>query len=110
MSLPDFLTLATIAVALLLVTPFLGRYVHRVMEGERTLLSPILRPVERIVYRVCGIDETAEQDWKSYAVSVLTMAFVAILAGYVVLRLQDILPLNPTAAPAMSPDLALSAT
>ena len=47
------------------------------------------------IYRVCGIDETAEQGWKGYAVSVLVMAFVAIVAGYVVLRLQDVLPLNP---------------
>ena len=69
MSLGDFLTLATLALAVLLVTPFLGRYIHRVMEGERTFLSPVLRPVERVVYRVCGIDETAEQGWKGYAVS-----------------------------------------
>ena len=95
MSIGDFLTLATLALAILIVTPFLGRYIYRVMEGERVFLSPILRPVERFVYRVCGIDETAEQDWKGYTVSVLAMAFVAIVAGYVVLRLQDVLPLQP---------------
>ena len=67
MSTGDFLTLATLALAILIVTPFLGRYIHRVMEGERTFLSPILRPVERFVYRVCGVDETSEQDWKGYA-------------------------------------------
>ena len=78
------------------------------MEGERTFLSPVIRPIERFVYRVCGIDETAEQGWKGYAVAVLTFAVVAIVAGYVVLRLQDILPLNPTGAPAMSPDLAFN--
>ena len=89
-------------------TPFLGRYIHRVMEGERVFLSPIVRPVERPIYRVCGIDETAEQGWKGYAVSVLVMAFVAIVAGYVVLRLQDVLPLNQASIPAMSPDLAFN--
>jgi K+-transporting ATPase ATPase A chain len=108
MALGDFLTLGTLALAILIATPFLGRYIYHVMEGERTILSPILRPVERFVYRVCGIDETAEQDWKGYAIAVLTMAVVAIVAGYIVLRLQDILPLNPTNAAAQSPDLAFN--
>jgi K+-transporting ATPase ATPase A chain len=104
----DLLVLATLALAVLLVTPLLGRYIHLVMEGERTIMSPILRPVERTVYRLCGIDETAEMGWKGYTVSVLAMAFVAIVAGYVVLRLQDILPLNQAAIPAMSPELAFN--
>src|SRR5262245_60432787 len=108
MSTGDFLTLATLALAILVAVPFLGRYIHRVMEGERTLLSPILRPVERTIYRVCGIDETAEQGWKSYAVSVLAMALVAIVAGYAVLRLQDVLPLNQGGIPPMTPDLAFN--
>ena len=85
-----------LALAVLLITPVLGRYIYRVMEGERTLLSPVLRPVERVIYRICGIDETAEQGWKGYAISVLLMALVAIVVGYVVLRVQDVLPLNPT--------------
>ncbi len=108
MPLGDFMTLATVALAVLLLTPVLGTYIYRVMEGERTPLSPVLRPIERGIYRVCGIDETSEQDWKGYAVAVLAFAVVAIVAGYVVLRLQDILPLNPTGAPAMSPDLAFN--
>jgi len=108
MSIGDFLTLATIALAVLLVTPVLGRYIHRVMEGERVFLSPVVRPVERFVYRVCAIDETREQDWKGYAISVLAMAFVAIVAGYVVFRLQDILPFNQGGIPPMSPDLAFN--
>jgi K+-transporting ATPase ATPase A chain len=105
---PDFLTLGTLCLAVLVITPVLGAYIHRVMEGERTFLSPVLRPVERAVYRSCGIDETAEQDWKGYALSVLAMAFVAIFVGYVVLRLQDVLPLNPNGATAQSPDLAFN--
>ena len=108
MSTGDFLTLATLAAAVLLVTPFLGRYIHRVMEGERTLLSPVLRPVERAIYRVCGVDETVEQGWKSYAFAVLAMALIAIVAGYIVLRLQDVLPLNPAGIAPMSPDLAFN--
>ena len=108
MGLGDFLTVASIALAVLIITPFLGRYIHRVMEGERTFLSPVVRPVERFVYRVCGIDETKEQDWKGYTIAVLTFAVVAIVAGYIILRLQDVLPLNPAAVPAQSPDLAFN--
>jgi K+-transporting ATPase ATPase A chain len=104
----DFLTLATLALAILIVTPFLGRYIHRVMEGERVFLSPVLRPVERAIYRVCGVDETVEQAWKGYAVAVLVMALVAILSGYLVFRLQDVLPLNPAGIGPMTPELAFN--
>jgi len=104
----DLLTLLALAVAVVVTTPFLGRYIHRVMEGERTLLSPILRPVERAIYRLCGIDEAAEQTWKGYTVSVLVMALVAIVAGYLVFRLQDVLPFNQGGIPPMSPDLAFN--
>jgi potassium-transporting ATPase potassium-binding subunit len=108
MSTGDFLTLLTLGLAILATTPFLGRYIYRVMEGERTFLSPVLGPVERGIYRVCGVDADTEQDWKGYAVSVLAFAFVAIVAGYAMLRLQDVLPLNPSNAPAMSPELAFN--
>ncbi len=108
MAIGDLLTLATIAVAILIATPLLGSYVYRVMEGQRTILSPVLRPVERAIYRVSGVDETAEQDWKGYTISVLVMAVVAIVAGYVVFRLQDVLPFNQGGIPAMSPDLAFN--
>jgi K+-transporting ATPase ATPase A chain len=104
----DLITLVIFAGLVLLITPILGAYVHHVMEGERTVLSPVLRPVERGIYRACGIDETAEQDWKGYAVSVLVMAVVAIVVGYVVLRLQNMLPLNPNGATPQSPDLAFN--
>jgi K+-transporting ATPase ATPase A chain len=108
MTLGDLLTLATLALAVLALTPVLGRYIHRVMEGERVFLSPLVRPIERVIYRASGIDETVEQSWKGYAASVLVMAVVAIVAGYVVLRLQDLLPLNQGGIPAMSPDLAFN--
>ncbi len=104
----DLFVLFTLAVALILATPLLGAYIHRVMEGERVFLSPILRPVERAVYRVCGVDETTEQGWRGYTIAVLVLAAVAIIAGYVVLRLQDVLPLNQGGIPAMSPELAFN--
>jgi K+-transporting ATPase ATPase A chain len=108
MPLGDFLTLATLMAAILIVTPLFGRYIYKVMEGQRVFLSPILRPVERVVYRLCGVDETAEQTWKSYTVSVLVFAFVAIAAGYAMLRLQNVLPFNQGGIPAQSPDLAFN--
>src|SRR6185436_10194107 len=104
----DLLTFAALAFAILAITPLLGRYIHRVMEGERTILSPVLRPVERVVYRLAGVDESAEQGWKGYAVAVLVTALIAIVAGYVMLRLQDVLPLNQGGIAAQSPDLALN--
>jgi potassium-transporting ATPase potassium-binding subunit len=108
MPINDLATLVVFALVVMLITPVLGRYIYRVMEGERTFLSPVLRPVERGIYRVCGIDETAEQGWKGYAISVLLMALVAIVVGYVILRVQDVLPLNPNGATPMSPDLAFN--
>jgi K+-transporting ATPase ATPase A chain len=104
----DALTLLSLAIAILIATPIVGTYIARVMEGEPTFLSPVLRPVERGVYRVCGIDETVEQGWRAYAVSVLVLAVVAIVALFVMLRLQDILPLNPAGNAAQSPDLAFN--
>ena len=66
LALPDLTLLLSVAAAVLIVTPFLGRYMASVMEGQRTILSPVLRPVERAVYRVSGIDEASEQGWRSY--------------------------------------------
>jgi K+-transporting ATPase ATPase A chain len=104
----DVLTLIVLAGAILIATPIVGTYIAKVMEGERTLLSPVLVPIEHGIYRVCGIDETAEQGWKAYTVSVLVLAVVAIVALFVMLRLQDVLPLNPAGNGAQSPDLAFN--
>jgi potassium-transporting ATPase potassium-binding subunit len=108
MAIGDLLTFATLAAAVLLITPLLGRYIHRVFEGERVFLSPVVRPIERSIYRIAGVDETAEQDWRGYTIAVLGMAVLAIVAGYLVLRLQDVLPFNQGGIPAMSPDLAFN--
>ena len=104
----DFITLIVFAAAILLITPLLGTYIAQVMEGDRTFLSPVLAPVERAIYRVAGIDPSVEQGWKGYALSLLTITFVAIAVGYVVLRLQDQLPLNQGGIPPMTPDLAFN--
>jgi K+-transporting ATPase ATPase A chain len=105
---PDLLTAVALLAALLIATPLLGGYMHRVFEGERTLLSPVLRPVERGIYRLCGVDETVEQGWKAYTVSVLVLAFVGIVVLYVILRVQGSLALNANNAGPMNPDLAFN--
>src|SRR5476649_3019496 len=104
----DFLTLLAVCAAILVITPLLGSYIFSVMEGERVFLSPVIRPIERTVYRLCGIDETVEMGWKGYTVAVLVMAAVAIIAGYIAFRIQDVLPLNPNHFGPMSPDLSFN--
>jgi potassium-transporting ATPase potassium-binding subunit len=93
-SLPGLLqAISLFVVAILLARP-LGGYIRKVMEGERVFLSPVVRPVERAVYKVLGVDETVEQRWTSYAVSVILFSFVCILALYLQQRFQGALPLN----------------
>jgi potassium-transporting ATPase potassium-binding subunit len=94
--------------AVLLARP-LGSYMRDVLEGDRVFLSPILRPVERVIYRVLGIDERAEQGWAAYATSVLVFSFVCILGLYLQQRLQAALPLNQGGVQGIgpvAPDLA----
>jgi len=105
-SLPGLIQAITLfGVAILLVRP-LGGYMRKVMEGERTVLWPVLRPFERGIYRVMGVDETKEQRWTAYAVSVIVFSFMCILALYLQQRLQGALPLNQSGLGAVSPDLA----
>jgi K+-transporting ATPase ATPase A chain len=104
----DLVTLITLALAVLILTPLVGAWIARIMDGERTFLSPVLGPVERVSYRFLGVDPMVEQSWKGYAVSLLVFSVVSVAAMYAMLRLQDLLPLNPSGAPAMSPELAFN--
>ena len=99
--------LAYLAVLLLLVKP-LGLFMARVFEGERTLLSPVLARCERLIYRVSGVDATREQDWKRYAAALLLFNAVGFLFVYLLQRVQGLLPMNPQAFGAVSPDLAFN--
>jgi K+-transporting ATPase ATPase A chain len=108
MTVTGLIQAAALFIAVLAVTPFLGGYMHRVLEGERTLLSPVLGPVERGVYRVLGVDETAEQKWTAYAVSVLLFSFVCIVVLYLIQRAQGVLPLNQAGLGPIEPDLSLN--
>ncbi|HKT40554.1 MAG TPA: potassium-transporting ATPase subunit KdpA, partial [Ktedonobacterales bacterium] len=92
----------------LLITKPLGLYLTAVFTGRRTWLSPVLRPVERGLYWLGGVDERREQDWKIYAVSMLSFTAVGILLLYFIQRLQDILPLNPNGMGKVDPLLAFN--
>jgi K+-transporting ATPase ATPase A chain len=76
----------------------------RVYQGERTFLDPVMRPVERLVYRFSGVRPEAEMDWKIYAVAMLLFNGLGLLALYVLQRAQGMLPLNPQGLGAVSPD------
>ena len=90
-----------------LVKP-LGGYMTRVFAGERTWLSPALRPVETALYRLGGVDERHEQHWVTYAIAMLLFHLAGFLILYVLMRLQDLLPLNPAGQSAVSADLSFN--
>ena len=94
---------------LLLVTKPLGLYLVRVLDVHgRTWLDRVVRPVERLTYRVCGIDPAREQGWLGYTISLLLFSLVGMLMTYFILRYQDKLPLNPQHLPGVSPGLAFN--
>ncbi len=92
-----------LAVLILTVRP-LGRFMARVFQGERTFLDPVVGPLERLIYRVAGIDKNQEMDWKRNAIAMLLFNFLGLLVVFLLQRLQAILPLNPQAMTAVTPD------
>jgi K+-transporting ATPase ATPase A chain len=91
----------------LLVKP-LGGYMTRVFSGERTLLRPLLHPIEVGLYRICGVREDEEQHWVVYAVAMLLFSLAGFILLYALQRLQGFLPFNPQGQTAVSPDLAFN--
>src|SRR6202789_2841244 len=91
------------AIVVALVKP-LGWYMTRVFNGERTFLSPVLRPVEAGIYWIGGVDEKREQHWLTYTVAMLLFHVGGFLIIYAVLRLQGPLPLNPAGQSARPED------
>ena len=90
-----------------LVVP-LGRYMARVFEGERTFLTPVLRPVEIALYRIAGVDETREQHWLNYTVAMLLFNAAGFALLYAIMRFQAVLPLNPADQSAVPADLTFN--
>src|SRR3984885_1775059 len=95
------------AILVALVKP-LGWYMTRVFNGERTLLSPVLRPVEAGIYWIVGVAEKREQHWLTYTVAMLLFQGGGFLIIYAVMRLQAILPFNPAEQSAVAEDLSFN--
>jgi potassium-transporting ATPase potassium-binding subunit len=98
-----------VLIALLAIsTPLLGTYMARVYTDGRSPGWRIFHPVERLIYRCCGVDENSEQRWQTYALSLLAFSFASVLILYFQLRLQNHLPLNPDSQKAVTPALAMN--
>jgi len=103
---PGWLTAGVLFVAVLAVTKPLGLYMAKVFMGERTWLSPVFVPVERVLCRLGGVKPNAEMSWQAYAFSMLAFSAVGLAYLYVLLRTQQWLPFNPNHFPNLPPDLA----
>ena len=90
------------------ITPVLGAYMTRVFSGERTFLSPMLRPVEFAIYKVAGVNERSEQHAVTYTIGMLLFHLGGFLILYLLMRVQAALPFNPAEQSAVAPDLSLN--
>ncbi len=104
-----FQVILYIAALLVFVKP-LGGYMARVYEGEPLWVERVIGPVERLIYRMCGIKRGDEMTWQSYAMAVLWFSLFGLCAVYALQRFQAFLPLNPQNMPAVSPDSAFNTT
>jgi potassium-transporting ATPase potassium-binding subunit len=100
--------LIALIVLLAITAPLLGRYVANVLEGTPSRLDRVFGPVERLIYRTCRIDPDREQRWNVYTLSLIVFSAVGILFLYLIQRVQDGLPFNPTSFASVSPALALN--
>lgn len=91
-------------VVLLAFAKPLGAFMARVYQGQRTFLDGVLQPVERLIYRLAGVDPAQDMNWKVYAIAVMVFNVLGLLVVYAIQRLQAFLPLNPAAMSAVSPD------
>ena len=106
MSANGWLQFAVFSLILLASVRPVGIYLARVLEGERTWLDPVLRPVERLIYKLCGIKADKEMNWREYAFAVLGFSAATLLLTYGLERLQNFFPWNPQNLAAVGPDLA----
>jgi K+-transporting ATPase ATPase A chain len=98
------LEIAVYLAILVALTPLLGGYMQRVFSGERTLLDPVLRPIERGIYRVCGVEANEDQGWVEWTLVMLAVNAASLFLLYAMQRLQEWLPLNANGFGPVSPD------
>src|SRR5262249_43933310 len=108
MTLIGWLQIIIYCVIIVALTPLFGGYITRVFSGGRTFLSPVVRPVEALLYRVAGVDESRGQHWLTYTVAMLLFHVAGFLILYALMRLQGMLPFNPADQSAVAPDLAFN--
>jgi K+-transporting ATPase ATPase A chain len=109
MSVFGWIQLGLFMAALLLLTKPLGLHLVRVLDADgKTILDPVLKPVEHLLYRILRVDPRREQDWKRYTLSLLYFSLIGLLLTYAILRLQHLLPLNPQGLGPLKPDLAFN--
>ena len=106
-----FVGWSQIAIVLLLVLAAaipLSKLIHQIYLGERNFLSPVLKPVETVFYRLAGVDEKREQTWYVYAIAMIAFSIAGFVSLYALQRLQNYLPLNPQGFDAVPSDLAFN--
>jgi K+-transporting ATPase ATPase A chain len=104
----EFAYVALLLVILIVLAEPTGRYIANIFSGNRTLLSPLLRPVEQGLYRICGVEDKSDMSWKTYAASLLIFNMLGLLAVFLLLEAQFLLPLNPQALGPVRWDTALN--
>jgi K+-transporting ATPase ATPase A chain len=108
MTINGWLQIGLFALVIFAITKPLGAYMYRVFEGERQPLPRLFGPVERVLYRLCGVDPKKEQGWKGYAAAMLLFSLFGLVVTYAIQRLQHLLPLNPQKLGPVASDLALN--
>jgi K+-transporting ATPase ATPase A chain len=104
----DYGLIVAFTAAVLLPAPWLGRFYYKVMEGQRTWLSPALGPVERLCYRVSGVNAGVEQNWQRYTLALLAFNAAGVVLLWLLLMFQNVLPLNDQHVPGMEWTLAFN--
>ncbi len=95
----DYALILAFFALVLVPAPFLGRFYYKVMEGQRTWLTPVFGPVEKVCYRVAGVDPDTEQSWQKYTLALLAFNLAGFVLLFAILLLQQYLPLNPQQLP-----------
>src|SRR5215467_1065451 len=108
MTINGWLQILVFFAVVLAVTKPAGIFMTKVFSRERTWLDPVLRPVERLLYKVTGVDEDHEMRWTEYCISMLLFSAVSMLVLYLLQRVQQVLPLNPQKFGGVAPDLAFN--
>ncbi len=108
MTLIGWAQIALVLTLVFLAAVPLGHFIAAVLQGRRTFLTPVLGPVERVFYRLAGVDPAVEMGWRGYATALIVLSALHFLLLYAILRLQQYLPLNPAGQTAMSPQLAFN--